>query len=447
MKIQVLKKDDFPTHVFFERLLKGTEFYQNHDFARAIEEWGSVSRLNFSEPVYLQKIDGRFFCGSAVEEVPFLFFLYAIHINQSTGIGLIKTDGTSKKLIFKKGLIVFAATTSKDERIGNFVVKRKKISSQTLDQLARDAKSQGTKLGRYLVEKKLLTSKALQEILTLQVQEILGGSFFWKKGLYYFVEKPVTEETIVSYTPLKGALIAAQRGFNFNRFRKHIPDNRIIFRLSPYVEETKDRVMQKLNANEEFILSLIDGTRNIEQLIKFSAADEVSLMNILYRLSAMGLIRRTKEAGEYEDKEFTEVSRILNVMFELYRLITVELLHEMGAKGEEIIQKALESLSAEHQIMFLNVPLEEPEKLDMNQILRNIASYFPAPKQRLMFMDAFRSLYLHILDETKKFLGAGLTKETIKKIGTVKADIETFSADTPSKQKMLGILNEIVKKY
>jgi len=89
--------------------------------------------------------------------------------------------------------------------------------------------------------------------------------------------------------------------------------------------------------------------------------------------------------------------------------------------------------------MFLNVPLEEPEKLDMNQILRNIASYFPAPKQRLIFMDAFHFLYLHILDETEKFLGAGLAKETIKKIGTVKTDIEAFSTDTPSKQKMLEI--------
>jgi hypothetical protein len=447
LKIQVLRKSDFPSNDFFSHIEKGTTYYQNRDFGRAVEEWGAASRLNYGEPIYLRDVEGRIFCGSVIEEVPFLFFLYALFINKTTGVGLIKTEGMSKKVVFRKGNLVFAATTRKEERIGSFILKIRKLTPEQLETLAGEARAQGKKLGTYLVERKLISAKALQELLTLQVQEILSDSLSWKKGHFYFVEKAIAEESVVNYSPLKGALISAQRGFNFTRFRKEIPDNRIIFRPSPYVEEDKDRISKSLNANEEFVLSLIDGVRNIDQLISFSGTDEVSLMNILYRLSSKGLIRRSKEVGEYEDKEFGEISKILKLLFEIYRLITNELIHEMGVRGKSIIDKAKDDLKASHQVIFINVPLEDPNKLNIGPILRNIASYFPSPNQRFVFMEAFHGLYVNILDELKKFLGTGLTEQTISKIERLKSDIEAFSEDTALKSRSMEILDEIVKKY
>ena len=149
MKIKVLKRNDFPSHDFFKHLQKGTEYYQNHDFGRAIEEWRAAGRLHFSEPVYLPPIEGRVFFGSMIEELPFLFFLYAIYINRVTGIGLMKHDGESKKFVFNKGVIIFAATTQKGSRIGNFVLKKKDLAPEQLEQLVGEAKKRGEKLGKY----------------------------------------------------------------------------------------------------------------------------------------------------------------------------------------------------------------------------------------------------------------------------------------------------------
>ncbi|HPJ66442.1 MAG TPA: hypothetical protein PLQ82_10905 [Desulfobacteraceae bacterium] len=447
MKIQVLKKNEFPANAFFDHLFKGTEFYQNHNFGRAIEEWGAASRMNFSDPIYLKIIDGRIFFGSMIEEVPLIFFLYAIYINQTTGVGLIKSDEVSKKFVFRKGNIVFAASSSKKNRIGNYILKRKLLTAEELDRQAVEAKNKKKKLGIQLVEKGYLSSKALKEILTLQIQEIIANSLFWKKGLFYYVEKPVNEEIIVKYTPLKGALIAAQRGFNFTHFKKEVLDNRTIFRHSPYFLESKEKIIPRLNANEEFILSLIDGVRNIDQIIKFIGADEVSLINILYRLSIMGLIRKTKEIGEYEDIEFKELSRILKVLLEIHELITKEMQSELGAKARDIIQKAKGKLTAANQMLFENIPLDDPERVDANMILRNIASHFPSPENRFTFVDAFYEIYKNIMDEAKLFLGIGLVKEMIKKIKTIKADMETFSEDTPSKKRALKILTELIERY
>ena len=447
MKINVLKRNDFPSNVFFKHLQKGTEYYQNHDFGRAIEEWRAAARLRFSEPVYLRPIEGRVFFGSMIQELPFLFFLYAIYTNKVTGVGLMKHEGEAKKFAFTKGVVVFAATTQKESRIGNFVLKKKNLAPEQMEQLVGEAKRKGEKLGKHLVKRGLISSKVLQEILTLQVQEILGDSLFTKKGHFYFAEKPLAEEIIVKYSPLQCGLISAQRGFNFARFRKEIPSNTVVFRPSPYVEEDKEKIIEKLNANEEFVLSIIDGVRNIDQIGKFSGTDEVSLMNILFRLSAMGLIRKTKEVGEYEDKEFKEISRLLKVFFEIYHIITADLFREMGKRGKEVIVKAHRNLKADYQVVFVDVPLDKPDELDINPFFRNMASYFPSPKQRTVFMDAFHGLYVNILDELVRFLGMGLTKEAVTKINIMKADLQTFSLASPMKNRSLEILEMIVQKY
>lgn len=446
-KIQVLRKKDFPSNDFFKHLLKGTEYYQRRHFERAIEEWNVANKLHFTEPINLEKTEGRIFCGSVFKEIPFLFFLYAIYSNMATGIAVVKTKEISKKLMFKGGLLISAATTRREERIGNFIVKRSNITPEILEQLVIEAKQTGERLGKFLVKKGFLSAKTLRELLTLQIEEIVSDIFFWQKGQFYFFETPINEEIITNYTPIKIALTAAQRGFNFTRFRKQIPNNKVIFRLSPYVEKEREEILKKLDANEQFIFSLIDGVRNIDQLINFSGCDEVSVINALYRLSSMGLIRKTKEVGEYQDKEFMDISTTLNTLVDIFNLIVSNLFYEIGLKGKEIIGKARQGLKSEYRKIFVDVSLEDPDKLDINAVRKNIAFYFPSPQHRFIFIDAFHDLYINILDELKKFLGLGLAKETISEIEKMRKNIERFDIDISLKERLLRILDEIVKKY
>lgn len=112
-----------------------------------------------------------------------------------------------------------------------------------------------------------------------------------------------------------------------------------------------------------------------------------------------------------------------------------------------MIQKSRKNLKAEYQKIFADVPLEKPEQLGNTAILRNIAYHFPSPDQRPVFIDAFLGIYINILDELKKFLGIGLTKETAKRIRTIIANIEIFSMTTSLKQRLLKVLNQIAQKY
>ena len=62
-------------------------------------------------------------------------------------------------------------------------------------------------------------------------------------------------------------------------------------------------------------------------------------------------------------------------------------------------------------------------------------------------MDAFSGLYVNILNELARFLGKGLTKEAIRKINKIKADLKAFSMASPMKNRSLEILEILVQKY
>jgi hypothetical protein len=181
-KIQILKNSAFQSHTFFQHLVKGTDYYQANNFERAAEEWAAAKWLNYDEPVELRRLDGRIFCGGYLSEIPFLFFLYAIFANRVSGVGAIKTNGVAKKLIFNNGRLVRAGTTRREERIGNYILKRGNFTSEKMMLLLSDAKEQGKRIGRYMVDRGLISEDVLHEILSFQVEEIISDIFFWQRG-------------------------------------------------------------------------------------------------------------------------------------------------------------------------------------------------------------------------------------------------------------------------
>jgi hypothetical protein len=444
-KIQILKKNAFPPHPFFNHLLKGTEFYQSSNFERAAEEWAAANWIEYDEPIELKRLDGRIFCGGHIHETPFLFFLYAIFTNQVSGVGAIKTNGVAKNLIFNNGRLVRAGTTRREERIGNYILKRSNFTADKMSMMIDNAREQGQRIGRYLVERGLLAEETLSEILSLQVEEIISDIFFWQAGHFYFLEKQIIRDNVVNYDPLHIARIAAQREFNFKDFRNKIPSNKIIFRASPYAEGKKEAILKGLNVNHQFIFSLIDGARNIEQLIKFSGTDEVSVIQILYQLNAAGLIRQTREVAEYEDKEFTEISKVLEVLFEVYTIIYAQIHAELGGFAKEIVRHSRADLTNSYSNFFANIPLDTPESLNINVILRNIARCYPGLNEKTRFIDAFAALFSNLIAELENYLGRPLAAKTTKRIRLRSLNILRFAKETDLKLRLLGVLNRITK--
>jgi hypothetical protein len=442
-KIHLLKRNSFPSHSFFDHLLRGTEYYRLRNFERAAEEWGAAGWLNYETPINIRRNKDRIFLGGFISEVPFLFFLYAVYANKVNGVGAIKANGISKNLIFQEGRLIRAATNRQEERIGNIIVQRERLAPATLDMLVNDATVQGKKIGQYLVEKGMLSLDALQEILSLQMEQILVDIILWQRGYFYFLERPIGKELIVNYDPLNLARVATDKGLSLEEFRSKIPNRKLIFRPSPYAETRQEKIQQQLTDTNKFIFSLIDGTRNIEQLARFSGIDENSVIETLHQLNAAGMIRQSQEIIEYEDKQYNEISNILETLLEIYSYLLHLLIAELGRRSRDVVQRALITLNKRHRAMFEDIPLENPDRVRKEMVLKNMAYYYPESAQRYLFIEAFCELIGNLRAEIHRYLGGKFASDATVKIQTEIKNIERYAKETAMRSHLLETFDRL----
>jgi hypothetical protein len=427
---QSLHHSDFSVTEFFLHLSAGTKFFRNMEFEKAISEWEEAAKMRPDSESTMRILGSVSYQGN-LDDVPLVGLFYAISSNAQTGVAIIRRDRLHKEVFFKDGWIVSARTNSFEERLGNFLVKRGLICQSDLEQMAAQAKRKGVKLGRFLVDNGLLLQKELSELLDFQIKEILCDLFSWREGEFYFVDKEVTaEEAVVSYTSLDIALFAARRALDFSTFRQMVPHNKVIFHIPPYIEQSKAKIREELDANENFIFSLIDGRRNIDQLIKFSGDDEDFTTNILHRLLLMGLIAKSRDIGTYEDIEFEELSQFLKTLVEVFRL-----------------ERSREDLQDGHGKIFQGISQEGDISIDTNKILKNISLNYPNPSGRLIFIDGFQGLLCNMLGEMRHILGMPLTRKVTSEICKVRTDISKFYSDSPTKGKVLNALDKLVAQF
>jgi hypothetical protein len=442
-KIHLLKRNSFPSHSFFDHLLRGTEYYRLQNFERAAEEWGAAGWLNYETPINIRRDRDRIFLGGFISEVPFLFFLYAVYANKVNGVGAIKANGISKNLIFQKGRLIRAATNRREERIGNIIVQRENLAPTTLDMLVNDAAVQGKKIGQYLVEKGLLSLDALQEILSQQMEQILVDIILWPRGYFYFMERPIGKELIVNYDPLNLARAATDKGLSLEEFRSKIPSRKLIFRPSPYAETRQEKIQQRLTDTHKFIFSLIDGTRNIEQLARFSGSDENSVIETLHQLNSAGMIRQSQEIIEYEDKQYNEISNILDTLLEIYSYLLYLLITELGRRSRDVVHRAMVALNKRHQNMFADIPLENPDRVSKEMVLKNMAYYYPETAQRYLFIEAFYELIGNLRTEIHRYLGEKFASDATVKIQTEIKNIERYAKETAMRSHLLETFDRL----
>jgi hypothetical protein len=442
-KIHLLKRNSFPSHSFFDHLLRGTEYYRLQNFERAAEEWGAAGWLNYETPINIRRERDRIFLGGFISEVPFLFFLYAVYANKVNGVGAIKANGVSKNLIFQEGRLIRAATNRKEERIGNIILQRESLTPTTLDMLVNDAAVQGKKIGQYLVEKGLLSLDALQDILSQQMEQILVDIILWQRGYFYFLERPIGKELIVNYDPLNLARVATDKGLSLEEFRSKIPNRKLIFRPSPYAETRQEKIQLRLTDTDKFIFSLIDGTRNIEQLARFGGIDENSVIEILHQLNSAGMIRQSQEIIEYEDKKYNEISNILETLLEIYSYLLHLLIAELGRRSRDVVLRALITLNKRHKAMFADIPLDNPDRVRKEMVLKNMAQYYPEPAQRYLFIEAFCELIGNLRAEIHRYLGGKFASDATVKIQTEIKNIERYAKETAMRSHLLETFDRL----
>ena len=287
-----------------------------------------------------------------------------IELNRSRGTGTLSftTSHFTKKIYVREGNVIFASSTFEDDRLGEMLIKAGKITMEQYDKSVALLKSTGKRQGAILVELGYITPKDLFWGVKYQVKEIIYSLFQLDEGEYEFVENIPPDEVITLKISTNNLIYEGVNKINnLTRIRRDMPDAHTVFTLN----EDPSGIFRgiDLNPQDARILSLVDGTRSINQIIEQSRMNSFDVMRTLYVLWSTGFIMQ-KEIPEHglEGQETINVEEILLSMNEeeenlkkkveelyekLPRMSPAEILEADEKTGPEEIRRTYQKMAKE----------------------------------------------------------------------------------------------------
>lgn len=232
--------------------------------------------------------------------LPWLF--QDIRTGKITGTALFSRDSEVKKVYFKEGDILFASSNLDEERLGEFLLRKEKITKAQFDQASGIVIKTGKKLGAVLFEAGILTSHDLVALVKLQVKEIILKLFGWRDGHYELDRGPLPVAEIIPLHISTGDLIIeGVSSLDWKVVRKSLPPITMIVR--PATDPSLLFQNAHLENDQREVFSLIDGNKSIQDLCSLSGIGDFNTLRAIYVLLAL----RMAEKGEIkteDDKKF-----------------------------------------------------------------------------------------------------------------------------------------------
>ena len=115
-----------------------------------------------------------------------------------------------------------------------------------------------------------------------------------KEGIFSFTPGFIKYDSDVPvYYPVEELIMRASRHLTEEEVERKISDELLVFEKAPDADVKAGRV--KLTEEEKKVLSLVDGSRTVEEIRKESGLDKLTVDRALYGLLAAGIIRRKRK--------------------------------------------------------------------------------------------------------------------------------------------------------
>lgn len=225
--------------------------------------------------------------------------------NKKTGILNVRRNDLDKSIYIKNGDIVFAVSKYSDDRLGEILLKTGRINLDQYETSVKLLKQTRKRQGTILVEQGFITPKELFMAVTYQVKEIIMSLFTWIDGDYLFQDGDLPSEEVITLRMSTARLIyeGVHRNHDFTRLRREIPP------LNTPLQITIDPMVLfqdvGLEPPSQQLISLIDGTKTVEEIFQQSALPAFETLKCLYFLIAVGLVetRTVEETVEIKTAE------------------------------------------------------------------------------------------------------------------------------------------------
>lgn len=235
--------------------------------------------------------------------LPEIFQLVAT--GRKTGTLGIQCDDDIVMVYFRAGSVIYGYGPRKTYHIGRLLVEKGRITVDQLDEaIAEQAgdKAVGRRLGQILIEKRYIDRADLEEAVRLQVEELVYSLMSWDRGSFKFYEDqfPTEEEITVEISTENVVLEGLRRLDELNHLRDCLPDFSTVYTLTP--SETGQRRDIALEPDEWNTLALVDGHRNMTEIVTASSLESLETLKHLASLQLSGLIQTSRSGAGKQDK-------------------------------------------------------------------------------------------------------------------------------------------------
>src|SRR5258707_9830884 len=232
--------------------------------------------------------------------------LQLLALGQKTGCLSIADRSNFGYIYFDKGRICYASIVNRRDRLGDILVKHGTITQQQLDEaVLLQTKERDKKIGEILVSRTVITQQDLERYMRVQIEEAVFYLFTWSQGTFNFEAdvRPERQDFLVSINPESLLLEGARRVDEWSLIEKKIPSFDLIFVVD------KDRLAiseANLTDTQQRIQPLLDGSRDVNQVIEDAGLGEFEIGKALYGLITAGYLHRSGRTAAVVDSHVTD---------------------------------------------------------------------------------------------------------------------------------------------
>jgi hypothetical protein len=371
--------------------------------------------------------------------------------DQKTGVLTVTSDAEESRVFFDQGTIVYASASLKEARLGSLMRADGVISADQLQKCLALAKEEKMHLGKILVDKGYISLETLKKYNTKQVEAILYNLLFWKKGRFEYKDAKLNLKgmIITQLNPMKLILEASRRIDELSVLQKYISSDRIVFKMSGKMQ-SKEEI--KLNANEWRILSLIDGTRTVRQIIDESGYDEFAVYKIFFSVISSGLIEQKEELNSPADPQADDdYSAILIVFNDILTAIRKNIVDELGDRSYSLFEESKSGLADEYKRLLKDYHPDNHSQANLKSIVSVLEAMDRMKDPKEFLIAGFTEYCGRVLEKVGGILGVQPLIKILEDIEKVLGYVRKYQAGSKEKTKIVNdmkhVLDHIQSKF
>lgn len=207
-----------------------------------------------------------------------------------------------RSVVVQEGRLVFATSSNPDDRLGELLLRRGRLSLRQLVNAGQAVKP-GKRLGTILVEEGVLSPKELVASVIEHTQEIIYGAFQWTEGRFRLETGAAPAEAITLNMRTPDLIIEGIRRIeSWSRIERGMGGIQARYVRTRPLAEIAQAV--GLSPERTALLEALGQERSVEEICAASTSADFEVCRTLWAFDVIGFVRRTDtppaEAGDDE---------------------------------------------------------------------------------------------------------------------------------------------------